>query len=116
MPKPFVDRDGYGASRQYKSISRWNKLPPLPLLPDDDRAVPETTDDLREAYWHGHLCECPCCEDRPAATVLKTHRMMVERQAAIPAARPAPELPHLPEDLLQANEKAEQSTRGRPLQ
>ena len=104
-PKPFVDHTGYGVSRQYKSVSRWNQLPPLPLEDDAARKMPVNTEtDYVEAFWHGHLCECPWCRDEPTATALKDYRAYVLHLNATPVGIRPPAVPDLPRDRLQAYE------------
>lgn len=110
MPKPFVDRDGYGVSRQYKSISRWNKLPPLPVIPDSARTMPVTDGGLQEMIWHIHTCTCPWCLDSRAARTLKNWRAFELHLSPTLVGRKFPEDLHPPARFLRAVEKEEQST------
>ena len=85
---------------QHSSLSRWRKLPPLPLIDDAEREMPDTRG-LSEMYWHKFDCPCAACVD-PLAVKLKRLRAWKHHLPATRATAPVPPLPYPEEILLQA--------------
>ena len=91
----------------------WNKLPPIQVIPDEQRTMPDTPDWIAEVFWHSHACSCRVCSTSAGGQLLKDYRAWELREQFIPASKSVPELPCLPERLLQAFGRAERSTQDR---
>ena len=96
-------RNSYRLADGFNSGVMWRydqlENTPIPVIPEDERVMPDTLF-LAEMFWHPHTCEGAECDDENARR-LKDYRAFTLHLAAIPAWKSVPELPHLPQDLLQ---------------